>query len=233
MGASMVPGPLVFDDVSIQPWSSRPSEPPKLSPSTSTQVTLHVYSVTQSLGIKTANSVLRALGMGGAFHAGVEVYGLEWSYECVNGVVCCWPGGAHEHLYLEPIFMGMTHTSYSAVLELITQFREGHWKGTEYDGLEHNCCHFSDELCRRLGVGTLPDWILNLATKGTVLRAQARHACKPCCQAIAPEGNVNFEPAERHVVAPNSGETRESSASDSFDAAPGCALFGRKVPNSS
>mmetsp|Transcript_148120 Transcript_148120/g.369279 ORF Transcript_148120/g.369279 Transcript_148120/m.369279 type:complete len:235 (-) Transcript_148120:37-741(-) len=234
MGASMVHEALGLDDTSTGSWSSRPSERSKTPPAKA-RVVLHVYSVSQSLGIKAANSALRVLGMG-AFHAGVEVYGLEWSYECINGVVCCWPGGAHEHLYLEPLLMGMTSLSYTAVLELIGQFRDGHWTGAEYDSLEHNCCHFSDEFCRHLGVGTLPEWILSLATMGTVARSQARLACKPCCQgcpAITGDGNLNFQPTERQVLPQNSSHSQESSVAGSLGSTSGCTLFGRRVASNS
>ncbi|CAE7347939.1 unnamed protein product, partial [Symbiodinium necroappetens] len=40
------------------------------------------------------------------------------------------------------------------------------WQGEDYDILHRNCCHFSDMLCRRLGVGPIPDWITNLAGAG-------------------------------------------------------------------
>ena len=30
----------------------------------------------------------------------------------------------------------------------------------EYNVLNKNCCHFSDELCQLLGVGQLPSWVL-------------------------------------------------------------------------
>ncbi|CAE7230224.1 unnamed protein product [Symbiodinium natans] len=37
------------------------------------------------------------------------------------------------------------------------------WKGRTYDVLSKNCHHFSDELCRRLGVAPLPEWVNKLA----------------------------------------------------------------------
>jgi hypothetical protein len=33
------------------------------------------------------------------------------------------------------------------------------WSGQAYDIIWKNCCHFSDEFCQRLGVGSLPPWI--------------------------------------------------------------------------
>lgn len=44
------------------------------------------------------------------------------------------------------------------------------WQGTGYDVLTRNCCHFSDELSRQLGVGPLPLWTMSLAGAGAAAR---------------------------------------------------------------
>merc|ERR1719401_1615130 len=43
------------------------------------------------------------------------------------------------------------------------------WNGEEYNLLNHNCCHFCDAFCRRLGVGPTPQWVTNLAGAGARL----------------------------------------------------------------
>merc|ERR1712176_1701399 len=40
------------------------------------------------------------------------------------------------------------------------------WQGCQYDMLRRNCCHFSVERGRKLGVGGLPKWISSLAGVG-------------------------------------------------------------------
>merc|ERR1719282_274777 len=40
------------------------------------------------------------------------------------------------------------------------------WLGEDYDLLRKNCCHFSNEFAKRLGVGPIPNWVLNLAGAG-------------------------------------------------------------------
>merc|ERR1712032_982970 len=43
------------------------------------------------------------------------------------------------------------------------------WIGTEYDLLRHNCCVFSNILCEKLGVGSIPSWVTNLAAAGATV----------------------------------------------------------------
>jgi len=64
--------------------------------------------------------------------------------------------------------MGQTWLSEQEVSQLMAEL-EGEWPGKDYDLLHHNCCHFSSELCRRLGVGPVPQWVTNLAGAGADL----------------------------------------------------------------
>merc|ERR1712232_1397993 len=43
------------------------------------------------------------------------------------------------------------------------------WPGTGYDLLQRNCVHFCDELCQRVGVGSIPPWVLSIAGVATSL----------------------------------------------------------------
>merc|ERR1711879_714589 len=57
------------------------------------------------------------------------------------------------------------------------------WLGARYDVLKQNCCHFSDRLCKCLGVGSIPAWLTSLADTGAVIAEtgeclnQHRRAC--------------------------------------------------------
>jgi len=143
-------------------------------------VTLHVYDLGPSF--QGMNMVGRAIGTG-VFHAGVEVYGQEWSFCCGQdgeyrtGIFCVPPRGCVAHVYREPIQMGNTHLSEAQVRDLIKKlYRE--WPGRDYDLLRRNCCHFSAEFCRRLGVGDIPSWITSLAGVGAMLHDGMRFAVK-------------------------------------------------------
>jgi len=144
-------------------------------------VTVNIYDLhgTGSALFKNMNVLLRAAGTG-AFHAGVEVFGQEWSFgyreSSRSGVYCTAPRESELHSYRESIFMGETRLGRHEVERLI-QMMSTRWKGDTYDMLSRNCCHFCDELCMKLDVDPLPDWLNSLAAVGAALGgAQEREA---------------------------------------------------------
>eukprot|EP00747_Dinoflagellata_sp_TGD_P219837 gnl/TRDRNA2_/TRDRNA2_91884_c1_seq1.p1 gnl/TRDRNA2_/TRDRNA2_91884_c1~~gnl/TRDRNA2_/TRDRNA2_91884_c1_seq1.p1 ORF type:complete len:287 (+),score=41.19 gnl/TRDRNA2_/TRDRNA2_91884_c1_seq1:89-949(+) len=133
-------------------------------------VTLHIYDVTGHQAVDFANRVFRTLGTG-AFHAAVEIYGDEWSYGWTDkdtGVFSCPPRLCEAHKYRESIAMGTAKLSQFEVGRLLEDMMR-EWQGADYDLLRHNCCHFSDAFCQRLGVGPIPTWITSLAAAGVTL----------------------------------------------------------------
>jgi len=157
------------------PGTSFESESPRSEPCT---VVLRIYDVTGAEVVCGLNSLCRAIGTG-AFHCGVEVYGLEWSFgftdEGGSGVFSCDPGECGDHAYREAVAMGRTPLQEQDVLLLLSTLAQD-WQGEDYDILKQNCCHFSDALCRRLGVGPIPGWITNLAGAGAQVEAGVLHA---------------------------------------------------------
>jgi len=140
-------------------------------------VTIHVYDVSQEDTIKRLNKMLAheysPLKLGGVFHAGVEVNGLEWSFGFTpsstrSGVFCCMPKQNAQHHYRESARCRYTSLSAEQINSVITELVE-EWKGRDYDLLRRNCCHFADEFCRRLKVGGIPGWVHRLARIGARL----------------------------------------------------------------
>lgn len=134
-------------------------------------VTLHIYDVGKSRVVRKANRMFRAIGTG-AFHAAVEVYGPEYSYGACDkgpGIFRCHPKEAQQHQYRESIYMGQTSLTPQEV-GVISAKMEREWQGPDYDLLRHNCTHFSDSFCVRLGVGNVPNWVVNLAGAGATLQ---------------------------------------------------------------
>ncbi|ETB58121.1 hypothetical protein YYC_04195 [Plasmodium yoelii 17X] len=88
---------------------------------------------------KVLNSVVKPIGTG-AFHAGVEVYGYEYSFGYVadgkTGVMKSDPRYHPYHVYRESISM------------LIS--------------LSTNCLNYADYFCNLLDVGGVPDWVMSL-----------------------------------------------------------------------
>ncbi|CAE7385025.1 unnamed protein product [Symbiodinium natans] len=122
-------------------------------------VLLHVYDLE---GFTNANGGMNFLvtkvSLGGAFHAGVEVYSNEWSYG-KRGVTCDAPRTVEGHVYRCSIPLGNTPLIPQQVASVLQDLLQV-WKGDDYDMFSHNCCLFAADFCRRLGVGEgFPKWI--------------------------------------------------------------------------
>merc|ERR1712070_910826 len=86
-----------------------------------------------------------------------------------SGIFCTQPGSCSGHTHRETVPLGETHVNKRSFVKTI-RLLEPHWLGEEYDFVTHNCCHFSSELCRHLGLGPMPAWILNASTAGCMLK---------------------------------------------------------------
>lgn len=158
-------------------------------------VNLHIYDIGTSRQIQFVNALLRHLHTG-AFHCGVEVYGCEWSYsdvayapgECPvgTGIFSCQPKHCEGHSYCESIPMGSTSMSEVEVGALLGLLR-AEWPVYAYNTLRKNCCHFSDEMCHRLGVGSIPSWVMNLAGAGAAVVAAGDTVC---CRTMGQQGTL-------------------------------------------
>lgn len=155
-------------------------------PNDNPQVFLHVYDLGTSGEGQALNTVLGVFNTG-AFHCGVEVYGKEWSFRgrvCSGtGVFATRPRCCEHHSYNRTITMGETTLSGTDVSRLIGVLQR-EWPGNGYDTLRRNCCHFSDKLCRCLGVGSIPSWVTSLANAG-VFFVETGHAINVKRQSMA------------------------------------------------
>lgn len=122
---------------------------------------LNLYDYNNDAMVHDLNTWGKLIGLG-AFHAAVEVYGLEWSFGFTegpgDGIYSCPPKGNRSHRYRESIPLGVTFFSVQQI-EMLLQKMGRDWSGQAYDLLWKNCCHFSDDLAQRLGVGALPAWV--------------------------------------------------------------------------
>lgn len=140
-------------------------------------VILHVYDLGTSGEVKQLNRILRALGSG-AFHCGVEVYGREWGYKGnpigLTGIFVCRPCDCENHSYSESVPMGETAMSEDSVMQLLKRLKT-EWRGSDYNLLTCNCCHFSEVFCRCLGVDDIPPWLTHLADTGAAITDKLEH----------------------------------------------------------
>mmetsp|Transcript_38945 Transcript_38945/g.70906 ORF Transcript_38945/g.70906 Transcript_38945/m.70906 type:complete len:494 (-) Transcript_38945:58-1539(-) len=161
--------------------ASLPAQPGPVLPAASlceqetwSAVLLHVYDVSTGEVVRWFNDVLAhtrsPLKIGGAFHAGVEVNGLEWCFGyCPGagapGIECVRPKGHPNHHYRQSVFLGRTPMSAEQIAAVLGDLVE-EYPGRGYSLLRRNCCHFADEFCQRLGVGNIPGWVHRLARFG-------------------------------------------------------------------
>merc|ERR1719446_1876851 len=118
-------------------------------------VLLHVYDLDEK--VTMLNDGLYKLGAG-AYHAGVEVYGREYSFDGNGGI--WWTATPKQHgdigyVHRESIVLGRTTLSHAEVMAGISRSRSV-WTAARYDLLRCNCCHFASDFATSLGVGPIP-----------------------------------------------------------------------------
>lgn len=211
-------------------------------------VVLHVYDVMAPMVVQV-NELLRPAGTG-VFHAGIEVFGLEWSFgaspdehtartesahvsactssavastlpheeprmlarsqrreslrtrrssfnttrfhrlpptplqDPATGIFGVSPRECAPHKYRESVALGMTQMTKSEVMALLEELAR-EWPSAGYDLINRNCGHFSETLCRRLGVGAIPAWVTSFADAAATVQAGAMTAIN-----VASEGDV-------------------------------------------
>jgi len=159
---------LVYARSAMLPLSTMPSLE---QVQTGLPVLVHIYDVTQEVGIRRLNKVLAnkrlPIKFGGVFHAGVEVNGEEWSYGCTEseddpGVNSNEPRMHPDHHYRQTVAMPCTQLAALQIQDVLEDLSR-EYPGPAYDILRRNCCHFADDFCRRLGVGSIPSWVYRLA----------------------------------------------------------------------
>lgn len=139
-----------------------------------TPVKLHIYDVSRLECIRRLNQALAhqlsPLKFGGIFHAGVEVNGKEWSFGYSDDPEIPGVGGTaprqHEfHRFRQTLILPCTQLSTEEIEKILEKLLE-EYPGPDYDLLRRNCCHFADDLSRRLGCGPIPRWVYRLALIG-------------------------------------------------------------------
>jgi len=134
-----------------------------------TEVELCTYKLT--LPFDCLLSIVKKLCMADAdaYHVGVTVYGREWAFfsGCdvedgpdTTGVRYLRQGSWAPRL-CRIVSLGrtpLTELEANAVIQAL----EDEWPSRDYKFLSRNCCHFSQEMCRRLKVGSIPDKVLRL-----------------------------------------------------------------------
>lgn len=120
-------------------------------------VLLNVYDLNEDW-LRANNLFGDVLKIGGAFHAGVEIHGREWSFG-QNGITYILPRSHEVHVFRQSIVMGVTSWSLHQVASLIERDFTNLWTGPQYDIFRRNCCSFADALCLALTGRGIPPWV--------------------------------------------------------------------------
>jgi len=150
-----------------------------------TEVALSIYDLR---GTWALNLATRLVGFGGAYHVGVEVYRLEWSYGWTSkgtGVYVGQVGRNWLGPLRERVPLGRTPFSAQEVMAILKELRKD-WVGPRYHPLRHNCGHFSAELAQRLKVDAVPTWLNTLAGLGDSVAQSLGVVVRPLTVASLP-----------------------------------------------
>jgi len=134
-------------------------------------VLLNVYDLNEDW--LQANDIFQeTLELGGAFHAGVEIGGREWSFGN-EGVCCTYPRCHDVHVFRTSIFIGYTKYDRDEVTCILEDEMSLRWPGVSYDMLSKNCCSFARSVCKRLCGNTIPDWVDRLPRLASIMAKPA------------------------------------------------------------
>ncbi|CAA9987700.1 PPPDE peptidase, putative [Plasmodium knowlesi strain H] len=129
----------------------------------SSMVYLNIYDL--DAVSKVVNTVARSIGAG-AFHAGVEVYGYEYSFGyIVDGETGVTKTSARYHPY--HVKTPLTKEE----VDLLVEVMKLQWIGDTYDILSRNCLNYADYFCNLLDVGSIPEWVMSLQKKVTWVKS--------------------------------------------------------------
>lgn len=113
------------------------------------------------------NSLQYAVTQTGLYHAGVEVFGKEWSFGgCAEGIYTVKPRRWNDLKPCQTLAMGTTTLTRREFAALIKRMKFK-WLGSEYHLLSKNCCSFSRVLLQELGAQEMPGWVDRAAREGT------------------------------------------------------------------
>ena len=186
-------GPCVVDVISDGLLHAAVSH---AEPAEELSIWLHIYHVRGNFAIKEMNHLTRdLLRLGGIFHSGIEVRGLEWCFGATQdertGVFCNRPKQCPFHRYRESVYLGTVRMEPYSCLELLQRMASD-WCGTDYHILFKNCNHFSLDLASRLGLAAqFPNYLVRL-TRAVSQSELPRTTSKPHGQ--LPVGYDRAEP---------------------------------------
>eukprot|EP00929_Paragymnodinium_shiwhaense_P120437 TRINITY_DN92383_c0_g1_i1.p1 TRINITY_DN92383_c0_g1~~TRINITY_DN92383_c0_g1_i1.p1 ORF type:complete len:456 (+),score=94.85 TRINITY_DN92383_c0_g1_i1:101-1468(+) len=114
----------------------------------------------------------------GAFHGGIEIFGVEWSYGGADpddefpprsGVYPVIPKSGGIGIFRETVILGHARAHKPADVWRLMGHLSHTWLSKEYKLLGHNCLDFCSELVAHLNVDALPTWVTRLAQGASIV----------------------------------------------------------------
>mmetsp|Transcript_44140 Transcript_44140/g.103170 ORF Transcript_44140/g.103170 Transcript_44140/m.103170 type:complete len:282 (-) Transcript_44140:166-1011(-) len=137
-------------------------------------VWVHVYHCDPYTGF--LNRMLLKNSEIGIYHAGIEVYGEEWSFQyfedtwndpTISGIIRCAPKQMSGYEYQESLNLGPTSLSEVEVDDLLETLCD-EYSASTYHLTHRNCLTFAQHLAGRLQAPRpFPDWILGILEAST------------------------------------------------------------------
>jgi hypothetical protein len=148
------------------------------------------------------------LGAGGAFHASIEVYGIEWSFGS-NGIARSLPGSRWQELYRQSVTIGKTTYSKTDVYLIIREMESEHYNAEGYDVLLRNCGAFADAFCMQLNVGHIPSWVNRFAEASVSNTTCRKVASILGCESSALQISQQCQPQPKALPDPRVGHVKQ------------------------
>jgi len=154
-------------------------------------VWVHVYDLGKVSKLLLNNCLLARQGSWGAFHCGLEVLGIEFSFQAIanchrendttSGVTWHLPKSHPRHIYRESLWLGTTSLGMAEILSLLERL-EKEWLARNYHCLRNNCTDFAAKLAILLQVSRpFPRWVHGVAKGLLAVVPSATGAQLPCC----------------------------------------------------
>jgi len=171
-------------------------------------VVLHLYDLNPRLAAVN-RLTYDLLGAGGAFHASIEVCGLEWSFGS-RGINRTIPRQRWQELYRQSVLIGRTACSKTDVAVIITKMEaEEDWTAEAYDVLLRNCGAFADAFCVHLNVGHIPAWVNRFAEASVSSSTWRKVASYLGCESSALQiDDARCQPQHKSFSQPRAGHVK-------------------------
>ena len=121
------------------------------------------------LGGNTTNRLLGAFSLGGMYHVGIEICGVEWSFgycERGSGVFAVAPTECSLGTFNESVLLGTTDLTTDGVIRILHKLRL-EWVGPDYHLVNRNCVLFAREFLKKLSPTLrLPEYSTTLVETG-------------------------------------------------------------------